>query len=184
MSRLIMTVIGVLLLVSCASAGAIKQRDGWVVIDSNQPYAALVQRLEAAVKTENMGFVTSASASEGAKAAGVAIPGNRIVGVFRNDFARRMLSASISAGIEAPIRFYITENPGGMATLSYKKPSYVFTPYFDEGGDVLRAVADELDGIFARIADTTTKKTITRTLLSREERSVGLSTSARGCSAR
>ena len=78
MSRLIMAVTGVLLLVSCASAGTIKQRDGWVVIDSNQPYAALVQRLEAAVKTENMGLVTSASASEGAKAAGVTIPGNRI----------------------------------------------------------------------------------------------------------
>jgi uncharacterized protein (DUF302 family) len=147
-----------LLVIASASAGSVNQRDGWVVLDSNQSYAVLVQRLDAAVKAENMGLVTSASASEGAKAAGIVIPGNRIVGVFRNDFARRMLSASISAGIEAPIRFYVTENPGGTATLSYKKPSFVFAPYFDEGGDALRAVADELDKIFARIGDAATKE--------------------------
>jgi uncharacterized protein (DUF302 family) len=158
MSRLIIFVMTALLVMASASAGSVNQRDGWVVIDSNQSYPALVQRLDAAVKAENMGLVTSASASEGAKAAGIAIPGNRVVGVFRNDFARRMLSASTSAGIEAPIRFYLTENPGGTATLSYKKPSFVFAPYFDEGGDALKALAAELDGIFARIADAATKE--------------------------
>ena len=69
-----------------------------------------------------------------------------------------MLSASISAGIEAPIRFYVTENPGGTATLSYKKPSFVFAPYFDEGGEALKTLADELDKIFARIAEAATKE--------------------------
>ena len=54
------------------------------------------------------------------------------VGVFRNDFARQMLSASVSAGIEAPIRFYVTENPDGTATLSYKKPGFVFAPYIED----------------------------------------------------
>ncbi len=158
MPRLIISVVTILFVVSSALAGSVNQRDGWVVIHSNQSYAALVQRLDAAVKAENMGLVTSASASEGANAAGIAIPGNRIVGVFRNDFARRMLSASTSSGIEAPIRFYVTENPGGGATLSYKKPSFVFAPYFDEGGDVLKALAAELDGIVARIADAATKE--------------------------
>ena len=158
MSRLLISVLSVLLAVSSVSAESVKQRNGWVVLDSNQPYAALVQRLDAAVKAENMGLVTSASASEGAKGAGITIPGNRVVGVFRNDFARRMLSASISAGIEAPIRFYVTENPGGTATLSYKKPSFVFAPYFDEGGEALKTLADELDKIFARIAEAATKE--------------------------
>jgi uncharacterized protein (DUF302 family) len=105
-----------------------------------------------------MGLVNSASASEGAKAAGIAIPGNRVIGVFRNDFARRMLSASVSAGIEAPIRFYLTENSDGTATLSYKKPGAVFAPYFDEDKDELRALALELDGIFAKIADRATRE--------------------------
>jgi|SRR6516164_8237684 uncharacterized protein (DUF302 family) len=159
MPRLVIPAMTVLFVVaSSASAGSVNQRDGWMVINSNQSYPALVQRLDAAVKAENMGLVTSASASEGAKAAGIAIPGNRIVGVFRNDFARRMLSASISAGIEAPIRFYVTENPDRTATLSYKKPSFVFAPYFDEGGGALKALAAELDGIFARIADAATKE--------------------------
>jgi uncharacterized protein (DUF302 family) len=159
MPRLVILAMTVLFVVaSSASAGSVNQRDGWVVINSNQSYPALVQRLDAAVKAENMGLVTSASASEGAKAAGIAIPGNRIVGVFRNDFARRMLSASVSAGIEAPIRFYVTENPDRTATLSYKKPSFVFAPYFDEDGDALKALAAELDGNFARIADAATKE--------------------------
>jgi uncharacterized protein (DUF302 family) len=68
-----------------------------------------------------------------------------------------MLSVSTSAGIEAPIRFYVTENPGGTATLSYKKPGFVFAPYLDEGGEALRQLAVELDGIFARIAEAATK---------------------------
>jgi uncharacterized protein (DUF302 family) len=157
--RCLMTSLTILLLAAAsASAGSVSQRNGWVVIDTSRSYAELVQRLDAAVKAENMGLVTSASASEGAKAAGITIPGNRVVGVFRNDFARRMLSASIASGIEAPIRFYVTENPGGTATLSYKKPSFVFAPYFDEGGDTLKALANELDLIFARIADAASKE--------------------------
>ncbi|MGZ9053317.1 MAG: DUF302 domain-containing protein, partial [Rhodoplanes sp.] len=98
------------------------------------------------------------SASEGAKAAGIAIPGNRVVGVFRNDFARRMLSASVSAGIEAQIRFYVTEHPDGTATLSYKEPGFVFAPDIDDGKDALRTLASELDDVFAKIADQASKE--------------------------
>ncbi len=54
--------------------------------------------------------------------------------------------------IEAPIRFYVTENADGTATLSYKTPSAVFAPYIDEGGAELAAIAGELDAIFAAIA--------------------------------
>lgn len=157
MYRILIGISAMLIALSAASAATVKPSDGWVVIDTHQSFAMLGARLENAVKAEKMGLVTSASASDGAKAAGIAIPGNRIVGVFRNDFARRMLHASVSAGIEAPIRFYITENPDGTATLSYKTPSFVFAPYFDEGKDPLRALAGELDKIFARIADSATK---------------------------
>ena len=54
--------------------------------------------------------------------------------------------------IEAPIRFYVTEDADGSATLSYKTPSFVFGPYFDEGGEALQALAGELDQIFDQIA--------------------------------
>ena len=35
-------------------------------------------------------------------------------------------TASVPAGIEAPIRFYLVENADGSTTLAYKKPSMVF----------------------------------------------------------
>ena len=77
------------------------------------------------------------------------IPGNMVVGVYRPDFAVRMLDASVAAGIEAPLRFYITENADGTATLTYRKPSAVFAPY---GVPALDEMAKELDAIFAKIA--------------------------------
>lgn len=156
MARSLIPALALLSSLSAVSAGTVKTPAGWIVIDTRQSFQALVERLEASVKSEKMGIVTSASASEGAKAAGIAIPGNRVFGVFRNDFARRMLGSSVAAGIEAPIRFYVTENQDGTATLSYKKPSAVFAPYADEGGDALRSVGAELDEIFGKIAERAT----------------------------
>ncbi len=124
---------------------------GWSVIDTAHGYKALVARLDAAVKANKMGLVSRASATLGARSLGKTIPGNMVVGVYRPDFAVRMLAASVPAGIEAPIRFYITENGDGTATLSYKKPSAIFAPYTD-GGAGLRELAAELDVLFAKIA--------------------------------
>ena len=96
--------------------------------------------------------MTRASATLGAKnVLKQDIPGNMVIGVYHPRFAVRMLEASVPAGIEAPIRLYVTENADGTATLSYKTPSAVFAPYTD-GGDALRAMARELDAIFAKIA--------------------------------
>jgi uncharacterized protein (DUF302 family) len=135
-----------------AFAGTVQPREGWKVVDTKLPFTTLVEKLEAAVKSNKMAIVTTASASDGAKAQGFSIAGNRVVGVYRNDFARRMLQASVAAGIEAPIRFYVTENPDGTATLSYKTPTAVFSPYFAEASD-LRGLAQELDVIFEKIAE-------------------------------
>jgi uncharacterized protein (DUF302 family) len=125
---------------------------GWKIYATKHTYADLVKRLEAAVAKNKMAVVNAASASDGAKAQGFTIPGNRVVGVYRNDFARRMLTVSLAAGIEAPIRFYITENAGGGSTLSYRSPSTVFAPYFTRKTADLRVLAKELDAIFAQIA--------------------------------
>ena len=135
-----------------AAAGDIAPREGWVVIDTAKPYAQLLDDLRAAIRDNSMGLVTEAGPTEAARARGVEIPGNRVLGVYRNDFAVRALQASPAAMIEAPIRFYVTENPDGAATLSYKTPGFVFAPYAGEGGEALAAVARELDAIFADIA--------------------------------
>lgn len=136
-----------------ALSDSVVPREGWQVISTAKAYQALVDDLKASIKAEKMLLVTQASASAGAKGRGLTIPGNRVMGVYRNDYAIRMLEASVVAGIEAPIRFYVTENSDGTATLSWKTPSFVFAPYMDEGGKALEELAAELDGVFQIIAD-------------------------------
>ena len=145
-------IVPAVMLARIADATAPGRRAGWVILPSKHRFGTLFQRLEASVTANAMIVVTTASASEGAKAQGITIPGNRVVGVFRNDFARRMLTASLAAGIEAPLRFYLTENQDRTATLSYRTPGAVFAPYVAEGGQALKTLADELDVIFERIA--------------------------------
>jgi uncharacterized protein (DUF302 family) len=121
---------------------------GTVTIKTTHGFDALADRVEKAVAKHQMGLVAQASASRGAAARGVKIPGNLVLMVFRNDYAVRMLNASVPAGIEAPLRLYLTENADGTTTLSYRKPSATFTPY---GSAELNAMARELDGIFEMI---------------------------------
>ena len=142
----------ILLVLLTLPASAFDAPDGWVVQPTPHSYADLVKKLDDAVKANKMGVVSRASATLGAKKVlDKTIPGNMVVGVYHPRYAVRMLEASIPAGIEAPIRFYITENDDGTATLSYKRPSSVFAPYID-GGDALDALASELDDVFAAIA--------------------------------
>jgi uncharacterized protein (DUF302 family) len=139
---------------AAGSAQALEPRDGWVVHDTTKSYGDLVEALRDAVKSAPIAIVTQASASDGARAQGHEIPGNRVFGLYRNDYARRMLAASVASGIEAPIRMYVTEDDDGNASLSYRRPTTVFNPYFDEGGAALRDLAAELDGIFENVAKT------------------------------
>jgi len=122
---------------------------GTSVLATPHGFEALSQKLERAIEANGMGLVSQASASAGASRRGVEIPGNAVFGVFRNDFAVRMLKASVEAGIEAPLRFYLTENADGTASLIYRTPSAVFRPY---GSPELDVMAAELDAIFAAIA--------------------------------
>ncbi len=139
-------------LLLAAPAQAAEPREGWIVHETNKSYVDLVQAVRDAVSEAPIAIVTQASASDGARMQGHTIPGNRVFGLYRNDYARRMLDASIAAGIEAPIRLYVTEQADGTATLSYKTPSHVFAPYAEEGGAALRALADELDAVFEDVA--------------------------------
>ena len=112
-------------------------------------FASLRKKLEAALQANKMYVVTRASASGGAAGCGIKILGNLVIGVYHNDFAVRMLKASVASGIEAPLRFYVTENSDGAATLTYREPSAIFAPY--DNADLTR-MAKELDVIWRRIA--------------------------------
>ncbi len=122
---------------------------GTRTLQTRYAFDALVARVETAVEKSQMGLVAQASASRGAAGRGVKIPGNAVLMVFRNDYAVRMLQASVPAGIEAPLRLYVTENADGTASLSYRTPSAVFAPYRN---GKLDEMAKELDPIFDRIA--------------------------------
>ncbi|MEX0350287.1 MAG: DUF302 domain-containing protein [Paracoccaceae bacterium] len=142
------------ILIAAASAHAkdMSDRDGWVVLPTGKTHEQLVEDVKAAVKDNGLIVVTQAGPTKAAAARGITIPANRVIGVFNNDFAVRVLNTSTAAMIEAPIRLYVTENADGTATLSYKTPSFVFAPYVDEGGTELEGIAQELDERFDAIA--------------------------------
>ena len=141
-----------------APVGAFEAGDfpypGFRVIETPHGFGDLVNRLNQAIDDNGMYAVSRASASKGAATRGITIPGNMVIGVYRNDFAVRMLEASIPAGVEAPLIFYVTENADGTASLSYREPSAVFEPY---GSAALDRMAKELNLIFTAIAIDATK---------------------------
>lgn len=121
---------------------------GTKIVDTGQPFDAFVKKLTAVIGANKMGIVGNACATCGAKSIGVTIPGNRVIMIFNPHFAVRMLKASEAAGIEAPLRLYITEQGNGNARLTYRLPSHVFGAY-----DVpaLDEMAKELDVIVERV---------------------------------
>ena len=119
-----------------------------IAIATPHSFEVLWKRVQQAVRDNDMGIVGQASVSRGAASRGITIPGNAVVGVYRNDFAVRMLKAHVPAGIEAPLRLYITEDAEGTATLRYRPPSAVFKAYENTALDEM---ARELDIIFDKI---------------------------------
>jgi len=124
------------------------------VYKSELVFDTFLVRLKAAIKEEKMGLVAEACADCGARSIGVEIPGNRVLMIFNPHFAVRMLKANMEAGVEAPLRLYVTETEAG-SQLSYRKPSEVFAPYSSSGD--LAKMAKELDLILERIAKNTVR---------------------------
>ena len=143
-----------LLLVSPVRAENPTPYSGTKVIETGQPFNVFVEKLTAAIAANKMGLVGNACATCGAKTIGVAIPGNRVLMIFNPHFAVRMLKASEAAGIEAPLRLYITEQPDGKARLTYRLPSHVFGAY---EVTALDDMGKELDGIVDRIVNAALK---------------------------
>ncbi|RUR26719.1 DUF302 domain-containing protein [Vreelandella andesensis] len=130
-------------------------QEGWNVINTDKSYTTLVDDLRQAVAEADMLIVTEASPTAAAAQRGETIPGNRVIGVFRNDYAVRIIRQSVPAMIEAPLRFYITEDSPNAATLSWKTPSALLMPYDYENTN-LEIIANELDILFQRIANNAT----------------------------
>jgi uncharacterized protein (DUF302 family) len=141
------------LVVLCSAFGAPSSataQDGRITMKSTAPFGRVAEALERAITDEKMGLVCHANAQRAAAGRGVAIKGNQVLMVFRNDFAVRLLAADPVAGFEAPIRIYVYENADGTATVSYLPPSAIFASYRHPE---VQAVARELDPIFKAIVD-------------------------------
>jgi len=146
--RLILVSLFVLMIALPLHAEVPAPYSGTTTIETKQPFDAYLEKLTKAISANKMGLVAEACATCGAKAIGVHISGNRVIMIFNPHFAVRMLAASTAAGIEAPLRLYVTENSDGTARLTYRLPSHVFAPY-----DVaaLNVMAKELDVILEKI---------------------------------
>ncbi|EDP65757.1 hypothetical protein BAL199_02994 [alpha proteobacterium BAL199] len=125
-----------------------------VTIDTGKPFEPFVDAFAKAITGNGFNVVGIACANCAIKGVfGETVPGNRVFLFFKPAYARRMLAASVAAGIEAPIRVYATEAPDGTARVTYRLPSAVFGAY--EVPD-LTAMGRELDDHVARIvADAT-----------------------------
>ena len=117
-------------------------------IETGKPFGPYVDALRDAIVANEMVLIGLACATCGAKAIGVDIPGNRVFLFFNPHYAVRMLDASEAAGIEAPIRIYVTERPDGSAHVTYRLPSHVFGAY---EVDALDALGRDLDAAVEKI---------------------------------
>jgi uncharacterized protein (DUF302 family) len=140
-----------LLLLAVTPAGA-EPLPGTVTQEVAIPFAELDRKMEDAVSSNGLSVVARLSPSETAAGRGIRIPGNIMLMVFNNPFALRVLSASLAAGYEAPLRIYLAEKEDGKGTVvTYRLPSVLFRPY---GSAELDAIGVELDGIMRRIVTT------------------------------
>lgn len=137
------------LLMAVAPVAASASSDVTATVETDRPFAAYVEALPTAITGNGFNIVGIACATCAIRSAfGEAVPGNRVFLFFRPDYARRMLRASVEAGIEAPIRLYVTETEDGTARVTYRLPSAIFGAY---GIEELAAMGRELDTLVAAI---------------------------------
>lgn len=122
---------------------------GTVTLETGKPFAAFVAAFAKAIEANGFNVIGIACADCGIKKAfKETVPGNRVFLFFKPAYARRMLAASLAAGIEAPIRVYATQAPDGSARVTYRLPSAVFGAY---EVPALAELGRELDVDVARI---------------------------------
>lgn len=123
--------------------------DDMVTVATGKLFMPFVEAMAKAITDSGFSTIGIACADCGIKKAfGETVPGNRVFLFFNPKYAKRMLAASLAAGIEAPIRVYATEASDGTAHVTYRRPSAVFGAY--EVPD-LAAMGRELDDDVARL---------------------------------
>ncbi len=121
------------------------------MVKIERPFKAFVKAIPSALKNHKFNTVGVAYANCAAKSLGKTIPGNQENLFFASRYAVRMLAVSTAAGMEVPIRIYVTDTAKGMAKVTYRLSSYAFSAYDVED---LTSMGKELDGMRTTILDT------------------------------
>jgi uncharacterized protein (DUF302 family) len=125
-------------------AEAVGPYPGTVSIASSYSLPDAVHRLEKAVRANGMTLVqTVNSGGRGQTAVSVIL-------VSSSDYWGRILKANQLAGMEMPIRIYVTDTGNHTAAVIYRAPSSIFALYDSPDLD---KIAIDLDQVFAKIVD-------------------------------
>lgn len=114
------------------------------------PFGRVVEALASGVEESGMLLVADIDVQKNAAKRGLEIGGNRILEIFRPDYAIKVWEMEIEAGVDIPIRVHVHEDDEGRVTARYCPPSEVLSRH---GNDELTDFGAELDPVFEGIID-------------------------------
>jgi len=117
---------------------------GTVSLGCSYSLADTVRRLEKSIRANGMTLVQTVN-SGGRGQTGVSV-----LLVSSSDYWGRILKVNQLAGMEMPIRIYVTDQGNRTAAVIYRAPSSIFALY--DSPDLDR-IAIDLDQVFAKIVD-------------------------------
>lgn len=112
------------------------------------PFDEVVEGIIAGIEASGMLLVADIDVRRNAAKKGIELTGNRILEVFRPDYAARIWGMEIEAGVDIPIRIHIHEDESGGVAARYRTPLEVLSRH---GNDELTLFAAELDPVFEKI---------------------------------
>lgn len=115
---------------------------------------ATVERLEAGIEAAGLRVAGRIDGQANAARMGREVPADRILEVFRPDFAIRVWAAEKAAGIDIPLRIHIYAAADGSTRVALRRPGEVFAPWDNPELDAIGAELEPLfDTILARLED-------------------------------
>lgn len=115
------------------------------------PFDEVVAALISGIEESGMLLVADIDVRKNAAKRGMSLTGNRILEVFRPDYAARVWEMEIEAGVDIPIRIHVHEDGAGAVTARYRSPLEVLSGH---GNDELTLFAAELEPVFEKIVRT------------------------------
>lgn len=126
--------------------------DGSVMRISAQSFDDTMSSLTQAIEAENLMVIHIIDGQKMMRMAGKQIGPMNQVFFFHPRYMRRVWETNPMAGIQIPLKFIVMEKPDKKVVIRYLKPSTLLGKY-----PGMAQLAEELDGIVARIADAAAK---------------------------